>query len=113
MFFSLHSMTCSISSLGGIMSGGDFVLPKIGGAFVRGDFVQGGFCPVLHKIIADLALSSAETKKMHINIIIQYMYMHMLIVVTIHVQEKLKSPQNSILLSILLNFLLSDSRLKA
>src|SRR6218665_2318694 len=29
------------------MSGGDFVLPKIGGAFVRGDFVQGGFCPGL------------------------------------------------------------------
>src|SRR6218665_3798661 len=52
MFFSLHSMTCSISSLGGIMSGGDFVLPKIGrafvrGAFVRGAFVWGGFCPGL------------------------------------------------------------------
>src|SRR6218665_1931192 len=45
MFFSLHSMTCSISSLGGIMSGGDFVLPKIGGAFVRGGFCPGGFCP--------------------------------------------------------------------
>src|SRR6218665_2367755 len=42
MFFSLHSMTCSISSLGGIMSGGDFVLPKIGGAFVRGGFCPGG-----------------------------------------------------------------------
>jgi len=27
------------------MSGGDFVLPKIGGVFVRGAFVRGGFCP--------------------------------------------------------------------
>ena len=27
------------------MSGGDFVLPKIGGAFVRGGFCPGGFCP--------------------------------------------------------------------
>ena len=29
------------------MSGGDFVLPKIGGAFVRGGFCPGGFCPGL------------------------------------------------------------------
>ena len=45
------------------MSGGDFVLPKIGGAFVRGgfcpggllsggDFVQGGFCPGLVSVKA-------------------------------------------------------------
>jgi len=36
------------------MSGGDFVLSKIGGAFVRGafvrgNFVQGEFCPGLRK----------------------------------------------------------------
>ena len=27
------------------MSGGDFVLSKIGGAFVRGGFCPGEFCP--------------------------------------------------------------------
>src|SRR6218665_2587232 len=45
MFFSLHSMTCNISSLGGFMSRGDFVLPKLGWVFVLGVFCPGGFCP--------------------------------------------------------------------
>jgi len=45
MFFSLHSKTCNISSLWGFISGGDFVLPKIGGVFVLMGFVREGFCP--------------------------------------------------------------------
>src|SRR6218665_277287 len=44
MLFSLHSETCSISSLGGL-SRGVFFLPKIEGVFVLGSFCPGGFCP--------------------------------------------------------------------
>src|SRR6218665_201720 len=57
MFFSLHSKTCNISSLGVSIRRGFCTTENrrgfcpgwllSGGAFVRGGFVQSGFCPGL------------------------------------------------------------------
>src|SRR6218665_315451 len=68
MFFSLHSMTCSISSLGGDYVRRGFCPTEnrrgfcpggllSGGLLSGGDFVQGGFCPGLFALCGSLRVS--------------------------------------------------------